>query len=102
MHRLFGQAPIGELERIVCTRRRMRCGQTSGGEMKRRNWALAALGAILLCTSAIGAQAAVPTDTSALREAVTLEAVRAHQLEFQEFADASDGTREASTLGFEL
>jgi Zn-dependent M28 family amino/carboxypeptidase len=71
--------------------------------MKRRNWALAALvSAILLCTSAIGAQAAVPTDTSALREAVTLEAVRAHQLEFQEFADASDGTREASTLGFEL
>ena len=71
--------------------------------MKKRNWALAGLvSAILLCTAAIGAQAAVPTDTSALRDAVTLEAVRAHQAEFQEFADASGGTREASTLGYEL
>ena len=71
--------------------------------MKRRSWALVGLlSAILLCTSAIGAQAAVPTDTSALREAVTLEAVRTHQAEFQEFADLSSGTREASTLGYKL
>ena len=71
--------------------------------MKRPSWTLVGLlSAIVLCTSAIGAQAAVPTDTSALREAVTVEAVRAHQAEFQEFADLSSGTREASTLGYEL
>jgi hypothetical protein len=29
-------------------------------------------------------------------------AVRAHQAEFQDFADVSDGTREASTLGYQL
>ena len=28
--------------------------------------------------------------------------MRAHQAEFQEFADLSDGTREASTLGYQL
>jgi Zn-dependent M28 family amino/carboxypeptidase len=44
-----------------------------------------------------------PTDcTVDLREAVTVEGVRAHQAEFQEFADLSEGTREASTLGFRL
>ncbi len=31
-----------------------------------------------------------------------MEAVRAHQSEFQEFADLSNGTREASTLGYQL
>jgi len=39
-------------------------------------------------------------DTTALVEAVTLEAVRAHQQAFQEFADAGDGTREASSDGY--
>jgi Zn-dependent M28 family amino/carboxypeptidase len=62
-------------------------------------WLLAAM---LMCSLAVGAQAAVPTDSTALREAVTIEAVRAHQAEFQAFADLSDGTREASTLGYEL
>ena len=57
---------------------------------------------IVLSFSAVGAQAAVPTDTSALREAVTDESVQAHLAEFQEFANMSDGTREASTLGYQL
>ena len=71
--------------------------------MSTRKYAVAALTAgALVCTSAIGASAAPPTDTSALREAVTVEAVRAHQAEFQEFADLSGGTREASTLGYTL
>jgi Zn-dependent M28 family amino/carboxypeptidase len=71
--------------------------------MRRWSWAVAVLttGA-LTCSSAVAAQAAVPTDTSALRNAVTLEGVRAHQQQFQEFADLSGGTREASTLGFQL
>jgi hypothetical protein len=62
----------------------------------------APLAGVLACTSAVGAYAAPPTDTSALRDAVTLAGVRAHQAEFQEFADLSDGTREASTLGYKL
>jgi Zn-dependent M28 family amino/carboxypeptidase len=56
----------------------------------------------LVCSPAAAASAASPTDTSALRSAVTLAGVRAHQAQFQQFADLSDGTREASTLGYEL
>ena len=71
--------------------------------MSPRKHAVAALTAgALVCTSAIAASAAPPTDTTGLRDAVTVEAVRAHQAEFQEFADLSDGTREASTLGYTL
>ena len=40
------------------------------------------------------------TDTSALREGVTVEGVRAHQVAFQAFADANGGTREASSPGY--
>ena len=71
--------------------------------MTRRHWAVATLTAgALVCSPATGAYAAPPTDTTALEDAVTLEAVRAHQAQFQEFADLSDGTREASTLGYTL
>ena len=69
---------------------------------RRRSVAAVLMAAVLVLVSAVGASAAPPTDTSALREAVTVDAVRAHQAEFQEFADLSDGTREASTLGYEL
>ena len=71
--------------------------------MTRRRWAVAAFTAgALVCTPSTGALAAPATDSGALREAVTVDAVRAHQAEFQEFADLSGGTREASTLGYEL
>ena len=71
--------------------------------MKRRGFAAALTAAVvLLCTAAISAVAATPTDTSALRDAVTVAGVRAHQTEFQSFADQSSGTREASTLGYQL
>jgi hypothetical protein len=43
---------------------------------------------------------AVKVDTSTLRDAVTLEGVRAHQAAFQAHADANGGTREASTPGY--
>ena len=73
------------------------------GTMRRRSWSAVVLTTgLMLCTSAVAAQAAVPTDTGALREAVTVEGVLAHMAEFQEFADLSDGTREASTLGYQL
>jgi Zn-dependent M28 family amino/carboxypeptidase len=43
---------------------------------------------------------AVKVDTSALRDAVTLNGVRTHQAAFQAHADANGGTREASTPGY--
>jgi len=46
-----------------------------------------------------GAQAAVATDTSALREAVTVPGIMGHLEAFQEIADANDGNRAAGTSG---
>jgi hypothetical protein len=69
---------------------------------RRRSLAAVLLAGALMLASAVGASAAPPTDSSALREAVTLAGVRAHQAEFQAFANQSDGTREASTLGYKL
>ena len=43
---------------------------------------------------------AVRIDTSELREAVTVEGVRAHQAAFQAAADANGGIRESSTPGY--
>jgi len=40
------------------------------------------------------------TNSSALRQAVTLNGVRAHQAELQDIADANGGTREAATQGY--
>jgi Zn-dependent M28 family amino/carboxypeptidase len=80
-----------------------RPGQEPGETMRKRGYAVALLTTIaLLCTPAPAASAAPAISTIALRDAVTVEGVRAHQEQFQNFADKSDGTREASTLGYEL
>jgi Zn-dependent M28 family amino/carboxypeptidase len=69
--------------------------------MGKRGYAAALLTIIaLLCTPAPGASAAPAINTSSLRDAVTLGGVREHQQQFQNFADKSDGTREASTDGY--
>jgi Zn-dependent M28 family amino/carboxypeptidase len=47
------------------------------------------------------ASAANGTDTTALRTAVTLAGVRAHQQEFQNIANANGGTRVAGTSGYD-
>ncbi|MGH8969704.1 MAG: M20/M25/M40 family metallo-hydrolase [Actinomycetes bacterium] len=47
------------------------------------------------------AGAATPTDTSALREAVTVDGVRAHQRALQRIANQNDGTRASGTSGYE-
>jgi Zn-dependent M28 family amino/carboxypeptidase len=47
------------------------------------------------------ASAAVKVDTSDLREAVTVDGIRAHQAAFQAIADANGGTREASSPGYD-
>lgn len=51
--------------------------------------------------AATTANAAVPTDTSALREAVTADAIMDHLAELQEIADDNDGTRASGTEGYD-
>jgi Zn-dependent M28 family amino/carboxypeptidase len=57
--------------------------------------------AALTAAMAAGAQAAVPTDTTELRDAVTSEAIMDHLAELQEVADDSGGTRAGGTEGYE-
>src|SRR5687768_380536 len=73
-----------------------------GKTMGKRGYAAALLTSIALLCIPAPASAAPAISTIALRDAVTVEGVRAHQEQFQDFADKSDGTREASTLGYEL
>ncbi len=69
--------------------------------MSRPLSALAALAAVAsVFVGVSGAGAATGPDTSALRQAVTLQGVRAHQLAFQQIANQNGGTREASTPGY--
>ncbi len=70
---------------------------------KRTTVATAAVAASLLAVTVINpiADAATPVDTQDLRDAVTVEGVRAHQAAFQGFADANDGTRASGTPGYD-
>ncbi|GGI45042.1 Zn-dependent M28 family amino/carboxypeptidase [Agromyces flavus] len=56
--------------------------------------------AAVVTMAATTANAAVPTDTSALREAVTSDAIMDHLAELQEIADDNDGTRASGTEGY--
>jgi Zn-dependent M28 family amino/carboxypeptidase len=47
------------------------------------------------------ALAAVPTDSTNLRNALTVENIRAHQQALQEIADENDGTRASGTPGYD-
>ena len=58
-------------------------------------------GAITACVASQFANAAVPVDTEALRDAVTLEGVRQHQQMFQAIADANGGIRTSGTPGYD-
>jgi Zn-dependent M28 family amino/carboxypeptidase len=58
-----------------------------------------AIFAVLISFSLVSS--AVRIDTFDLREAVTVEGVRAHQAAFQAAADANGGTRESSTPGYD-
>jgi Zn-dependent M28 family amino/carboxypeptidase len=49
---------------------------------------------------AIPAQAANPTDTEALRDAVTVDGIMAHEEELQAIADANGDTRASGTPGY--
>jgi Zn-dependent M28 family amino/carboxypeptidase len=56
------------------------------------------LATMLVSPAAFGG---VPVDTEELREAVTVEGVRAHQEAFQAIADANDDSRYSGSLGYD-
>ena len=57
-------------------------------------------GAVTLALASAPSSANVGVDTSALTNALTVEGILQHMQKFQEFADAGDGTREASSDGY--
>jgi Zn-dependent M28 family amino/carboxypeptidase len=63
---------------------------------------LALVLALLVAFGVVGiAIAAVPTDTTALRNAVTVGGIMAHEEEFQNIADSNGGTRVSGTPGYD-
>jgi Zn-dependent M28 family amino/carboxypeptidase len=70
--------------------------------MKRRTVPVTIV-AVLLAAVLVAPAAAVPTsvDSSALRAAVTLGGIRAHQQALQTIADANGGTRSSGTPGYD-
>jgi Zn-dependent M28 family amino/carboxypeptidase len=70
--------------------------------MKSTTLLAAGSAAVLLAAGAVvPSTAAVGTDTSELRGAVTLSGVRAHQAALQAIADANGGTRASGTAGYD-
>ena len=71
--------------------------------MRVRNSALAIGSVAVLVTAGLSAPsgAAVGTDTSELREAVTVAGLRAHQAALQAIADENGGTRASGTPGYD-
>ncbi|HEX6576906.1 MAG TPA: M20/M25/M40 family metallo-hydrolase [Jiangellaceae bacterium] len=61
----------------------------------------AAAAATVISTVVATANAAVPTDTSELREAVTADAIMDHLAELQKIADNNGGTRASGTAGYD-
>lgn len=58
-------------------------------------------GTALIALTGTAAYAAVPTDTTALREAVTVDAMMDHLAELQKIADANGDTRASGTPGYD-
>jgi Zn-dependent M28 family amino/carboxypeptidase len=70
--------------------------------MSRTKLVVALALALLAAFGAVGvATAAVPTDSSALRNAVSAANIVKHENEFQKIANRHDGTRAASTPGYD-
>jgi len=58
------------------------------------------ISAVVLAAPLLAGPAVAQTDSSALREAVTLAAIRAHQSALADIAAANGGTRDAGTPGY--
>jgi Zn-dependent M28 family amino/carboxypeptidase len=70
--------------------------------MRRITVVLGLVLALLVAFGVVGvAPAAVPTDTTALRNAVTVESIMDHENAFQNIADANGGTRVSGTSGYD-
>src|SRR5688500_14954274 len=70
--------------------------------MSRMKYAIAFALALVMALGAVEvASAAVPVDSSELRDAVTVEGILEHEQEFQEFADANGDTRASGTPGYD-
>ncbi|MGH8866770.1 MAG: M20/M25/M40 family metallo-hydrolase [Actinomycetes bacterium] len=72
-----------------------------GSRLRLRALALGAAAATVAAVTVPAAIAAPPTDTTALRDAVTAEGVMEHERTLQSIADANDGTRASGTSGFD-
>lgn len=70
-------------------------------KLERARHLLTAVAALALVLTGSSAATAQSTDTSTLRAAVKLAAVRAHQKALQEIADANGGIRASGTPGFD-
>jgi Zn-dependent M28 family amino/carboxypeptidase len=55
----------------------------------------------VLCATVVSANAAVPTDTTELRNAVTADAIMDHLAELQKIADNNGDTRASGTAGYD-
>jgi Zn-dependent M28 family amino/carboxypeptidase len=70
--------------------------------MRRTKLGIVFVLALLFAFAAAGvAMSAVPADSSALRNAVTVTGIMKHENEFQRIANENDGTRAASTPGYD-
>ena len=68
---------------------------------RRAAFAVVTVATALTTMMATGASAGVPTDTTALREAVTAGAIMDHLAELQKIADNNGGTRASGTPGYD-
>ena len=70
--------------------------------MSRFKYAIAFALALVMALGAVGvASAAVPTNSTALRDAVTVNGIMAHENALQAIADANGGTRASGTPGYD-
>jgi hypothetical protein len=78
--------------------------EVQGGCMLKTKLVLALVFALLLAFGVVGTAAmAIPTatDTTALRNAVSVEGIMAHEEAFQNIADSNDDTRVSGTPGYD-
>jgi Zn-dependent M28 family amino/carboxypeptidase len=69
--------------------------------MSKAKYAIALALALMMALGAVGvASAAVPSDSTQLRDAVTVDGILQHERAFQEIADANGGTRASGTPGY--
>ena len=70
--------------------------------MSRMKYAIAFALALVMALGAVGvASAAVPVDSSELRDAVEVGGILKHERAFQAIADTNGDTRASGTLGYE-